>query len=215
MKLWQCSACRELNEDCKNQCQLITDDDITPTWCVFANDNVKHTNWTPIIVDDLLHGFIQYDRRKPTAKEIKLYQRAWNIFGQDPQLDMIVEECSELIKEVCKLKRHPDGSFVPILDEIVDVVIMCEQFLTVQKIYPAFHRHKRQKLIRLHIKLDKVEAEAEAEFVKFTQSFQKKARELYDDSTVDTILGKDEEKEVKKKDELWVVDPKLHAKRVN
>ena len=34
VKLWQCSQCRELFEDCRLQCQLIADDDIIPTECI-------------------------------------------------------------------------------------------------------------------------------------------------------------------------------------
>ena len=34
MKLWQCSECRDLLEDCMPQCQLITGDDVIPTECV-------------------------------------------------------------------------------------------------------------------------------------------------------------------------------------
>lgn len=233
MKLWQCSACREASEDCKNQCQLITDDDIQPTECV--KDLLIFTNWMSIEVVDLLDikGLVAFDRRKPTIQEMKLYQRAWDIFGKEPQMDMIIEECSELIKEVCKLKRHSDRSYSYILDEIVDVTIMCEQFLSVHKIFPAYHRRKRTKLIRLHIKLDSVEREImTAEVQKIRESMEEKdhsccaycGKWLYDHKSSfkvfcnfacsEAYVNEDVEKEVKK-GELWVVDPSLHAKRVN
>lgn len=53
MKLWQCSACREYREDCRLQCQLITDDDIKPSQCI-ENRDVDQSVWSEIQPCDLL-----------------------------------------------------------------------------------------------------------------------------------------------------------------
>ena len=54
-----------------------------------------------------------------------------NIYGPWSQLMMVIEECSELQKECCKMFREPERrAFVPtdsLKEELVDVVVMCEQ----------------------------------------------------------------------------------------
>ncbi len=52
--------------------------------------------------------------------------KAIKTFGIDAQLDMVVEEMSELTKEICKKKRGKDNR-VEIIEEIADVYIMLEQ----------------------------------------------------------------------------------------
>ena len=54
-----------------------------------------------------------------------------NIYGPWPQLMMVIEECSELQKECCKMFRErQSNAFVPtqgVVEELVDVIVMCEQ----------------------------------------------------------------------------------------
>ena len=45
--------------------------------------------------------------------------KAIKTFGIDAQLDMVVEEMSELTKEICKKKRGKDNR-VEIIEEIAD-----------------------------------------------------------------------------------------------
>jgi hypothetical protein len=50
-------------------------------------------------------------------------------FGKDKQMDMIIEECSELIKCIVKLRRY-NGNEVwrqKTLEEVADVMLMMEQ----------------------------------------------------------------------------------------
>ena len=51
MKAWQCSNCREITEDCYNQCQLITDWDVEPSECV---NGLWKPDWKTIGFDELL-----------------------------------------------------------------------------------------------------------------------------------------------------------------
>lgn len=55
-----------------------------------------------------------------------VYRRAIDTYGEDAQLWMVIEEMSELAKEICKFQR---GKRCPadIADEIADVQIMLEQ----------------------------------------------------------------------------------------
>ena len=47
-------------------------------------------------------------------------------YGPDRQQDKAIEECSELIKAICKWKETSDHA-EEIVDEIADVEIMCNQ----------------------------------------------------------------------------------------
>ena len=108
----------------------------------------------------------------------KMYQEAWDLWGKDSQMDMIVEECNELIKEaselkgankqmnmlikkcsklvkeVCKLKRIENQDFRHIVEEMADVVIMIEQFISVFDKIALYREFVEKKLKRLRRKLD-------------------------------------------------------------
>jgi predicted nucleic acid-binding protein len=53
-------------------------------------------------------------------------QRCVDKWGFQMQLNIVVEELSELIKEICKARRGNENQF-EIIDEIADVTIMLEQ----------------------------------------------------------------------------------------
>jgi hypothetical protein len=53
-------------------------------------------------------------------------QKAVNKWGVNIQQDMIIEEMSELIKEICKSKRGKENR-IEIVEELTDVLIMLEQ----------------------------------------------------------------------------------------
>lgn len=63
--------------------------------------------------------------------ELNILRDAIHKFGVDHQLDMAIEEMSELTKEICKIKRNEEGSECGSLDalseEMADVIIMLEQ----------------------------------------------------------------------------------------
>ena len=57
-----------------------------------------------------------------------IYERAVEKWGIASQLDMVVEECAELIKAVIKAKRHINGnSPLEVAEEIADVEVMIKQ----------------------------------------------------------------------------------------
>ena len=62
----------------------------------------------------------------------ELYKEAIKKWGEISQLDMVVEECAELIKSIQKLKRmdyNGRGNHIlsSVAEEVVDVSIMLEQ----------------------------------------------------------------------------------------
>ena len=56
----------------------------------------------------------------------KIYKKAIGKYGVAAQLDMVIEEMSELTKEICKIKRGK-GNYMNLVEEIADVEIMLEQ----------------------------------------------------------------------------------------
>lgn len=84
--------------------------------------------------------------------------RAWNHWGYDLQLDMVVEECSELIKSICDLKRGRirEGK---VAEEGVDVFIMLGQLLQMVAGRSLWQKHYHSKIERLNEILDKEEVE--------------------------------------------------------
>ena len=58
--------------------------------------------------------------------EEDVIRKAIDTYGKDAQLWMVIEEMSELSKEICKHKRGKDN-FLEIADEMADVYIMLEQ----------------------------------------------------------------------------------------
>lgn len=66
--------------------------------------------------------------------EFEIYEEAIDSWGIDIQLDVLIEECSELIKECCKFKRvlyhsqEPNEDFlIQMIGEMVDTQVMINQ----------------------------------------------------------------------------------------
>lgn len=83
----------------------------------------------------------------------KLYERAIASWGINAQVDMVFEECGELVAVLAK-DRRGRVSKEEILTELADVTIMCEQLATVLG-YDDFETEKERKLERLGQRLDK------------------------------------------------------------
>ena len=77
-----------------------------------------------------------------------LYQLVLDKWGVDAQLTVVVEELSELIKEVCKMKRNI-GHLNHLAEEIADVEIMCEQLRYIYSLDIDVEAWKNSKLTRL------------------------------------------------------------------
>jgi NTP pyrophosphatase (non-canonical NTP hydrolase) len=64
-----------------------------------------------------------------TESQVETLQSAIDKWGTDKQIDMMIEECSELIKALCKYKRNKNANDVirNIKEETADVIIMTKQ----------------------------------------------------------------------------------------
>ncbi len=89
-----------------------------------------------------------------------IYEEALDVWGEDSQIEQLIEECSELILSLQKLKRHRrfnQGKRLDrindVLEEIADVKIMIKQ---IELIFPPseVNRYESIKLDRLRKRLD-------------------------------------------------------------
>lgn len=81
-------------------------------------------------------------------------ERAIETYGKDMQLNVAVEELSELIKEICKSKRGNDNR-ENIIEEIADCYIMLEQLEIIFDIdYRDIGHIIKNKIHRLKCRLE-------------------------------------------------------------
>ena len=81
----------------------------------------------------------------------QIYRKALLAWGRGSQMDMLVEECAELIQALQKF-NHRHGESINVIEELADVEIMCEQMRLIfspEKIDTV----KELKLARLEGKL--------------------------------------------------------------
>ena len=87
----------------------------------------------------------------------EIYTSAYKKWGPEAQLDMIVEECAELIKAVTKYKRADkatlDKAIENLVDELADVEIMIEQTKHLYQISQVVKARKHFKINRLKNRL--------------------------------------------------------------
>lgn len=88
-------------------------------------------------------------------QQLELFKQAIETWGKDIQLDILVEECAELINVIQKAKRGR-ASTSEILDELADVSLMLDQ---AELIYGSYWYHRQQKLIRLKKRLEEANNE--------------------------------------------------------
>lgn len=93
-------------------------------------------------------------------EEIQIMQRAIDKYGVQSQVDKLVEECSELIKAVLKLRyAKPTGVEHDILidavsEETADVEIMLEQVHMIYRNDEKVAEYREKKLERLKHRMD-------------------------------------------------------------
>lgn len=68
----------------------------------------------------------------------KLCWQVLSRYGVENQQRMVIEECAELQKAVCKLfrdKAKKQGKYkINFLEELVDVIVMCQQMILAENI---------------------------------------------------------------------------------
>ena len=85
--------------------------------------------------------------------EMSVLQRAIAKWGEDAQMKMVLEEMSELQKEICKLWRGKDNRDA-IAEEVADVVIMLDQLELMLDIQYQVEQYRQKKLRRLQKRLE-------------------------------------------------------------
>lgn len=82
------------------------------------------------------------------------YERALKTWGKEPQMLQVIEEMSELTKEILKnVNRHKDN-ISELIEETADVEIMLEQLKYCYNIRKEVEDYKAQKLIKINKRLD-------------------------------------------------------------
>lgn len=81
-------------------------------------------------------------------EEYKIYREAIELFGNTSQKVMVIEEMSELTKELCKELRNR-GNVENIADELADVEITLAQLKMIYNIHDLVNEHRDFKLRRL------------------------------------------------------------------
>ena len=82
-------------------------------------------------------------------------ERAIETYGKDMQLNVAIEEFSELIKEICKHKRGEDN-LDNIIEEMADCYIMLDQLHFIFNIdYGEVLAAENKKILRLEKRLAK------------------------------------------------------------
>ena len=77
----------------------------------------------------------------------------WDVlarYGIDAQRHMVIEECSELQKAVCKMFRKDSPEhYRNYIEELVDVIVMCQQMLLAENIsMEDVNAMAKEKLLR-------------------------------------------------------------------
>ncbi len=88
-------------------------------------------------------------------QENKIYNDAIEFFGETSQKIMVIEEMSELTKELCKELRDR-GNIEDIADELADVEITLAQIKTIYNIHKMVEEHKDFKLRRFASRMEEL-----------------------------------------------------------
>lgn len=88
-----------------------------------------------------------------------IYHRALKVWGKDAQMLQVIEEMSELTKEILKNVNRGKDNVSAIIEETADVEIMLEQLKCCYNIKQEVEDYKEQKLLKIAKRLDEWENE--------------------------------------------------------
>ena len=108
--------------------------------------------WVSLCTDALsVERFINLTKE---VENKETYEEALRLWGIEDQIFMLMEETSELVNAICKLRRGrvelPD-----VVTELADVSIMVEQMILAFDVESAFVEEKARKIERLKERLKK------------------------------------------------------------
>ena len=78
-----------------------------------------------------------------------LYERALRVWGKEPQMLQVIEEMSELIKEILKNVNRKKDNTAEIIEETADVEIMLEQLKCCYDIKGEVEAYKAEKIKKI------------------------------------------------------------------
>ncbi|MBP5615020.1 MAG: hypothetical protein J6X42_00475 [Alphaproteobacteria bacterium] len=90
-------------------------------------------------------------------KNETLYQRALRVWGKEPQMLQVIEEMSELTKEILKNVNRKKDNVAEIIEETADVEIMLSQLKCCYQIADEVENYKIEKLKKIEKRLDEWE----------------------------------------------------------
>lgn len=83
-----------------------------------------------------------------------IYQRALKTWGKEPQMLQVIEEMSELTKEILKNVNRGKDNISELVEETADVEIMLEQLKCCYGIAEKVEEYKKGKLLKIEQRLD-------------------------------------------------------------
>ena len=83
-----------------------------------------------------------------------IYGRALKTWGKAPQMLQVIEEMSELTKEILKNVNRGKDNIAELIEETADVEIMLEQLKVCYGIAKQVDAYKAEKLIKIEKRLD-------------------------------------------------------------
>lgn len=84
----------------------------------------------------------------------ELYKRALRVWGKEPQMLQVVEEMSELIKEILKNVNRKKDNISALIEETADVEIMLGQLKCCYDIAEEVANYKAEKLKLINQRLE-------------------------------------------------------------
>lgn len=84
----------------------------------------------------------------------QICKRALDTWGKKSQMLMVVEEMSELMKEILKNINRDGDNLAEIIEETADVEIMLEQLKACYNIEDKVETYKAKKILRLEQRLN-------------------------------------------------------------
>ncbi len=88
-----------------------------------------------------------------------IYERALKTWGKEPQMLQVIEEMSELTKEILKNINRKKDNIAELIEETADVEIMLSQLKCCYNISQEVEDYKANKLIKIAKRLDEWDKE--------------------------------------------------------
>ncbi|MGN0913624.1 MAG: hypothetical protein ACI4OW_01875 [Alphaproteobacteria bacterium] len=93
-------------------------------------------------------------------KETEIYALALKTWGKEPQMLQVIEEMSELTKEILKNINRNRNNIPELIEETADVEIMLAQLKQCYGIENEVTAYKSQKLEKIRLRLDEFNKKA-------------------------------------------------------